>query len=452
MPVSSFMGLETALRGLQAEQEAINTTGHNIANANTPGYSRQTAVRTESPALTIPAYSNVTGGGVQLGTGVDVTTINRIRNAFLDIQYRTQNSNQNQAQTQATLLDQVQTGLAEPGTNGLSKALSNFYSAWSGYANDPTSQANKQVVINDGQTVAETFNAIDQQLQTVQQQVGQQYTSLMAPTGPVALDATQIAQLNKSISQALAAGQSPNDLLDKRDQLIDDLSSLGNVTTSTDTQGMVTVQFGDAATPLVAGTTVNMPAPTALTSAAGGQIGALLGLYDANAVPTGSLQTNYRDVLDGIANQVVNAVNTAYQAGNAAAPVFFAGNSGSTIQVDPAISTATLQAGSNPANPLQADVATAISNLRGTGADQSYAAFVAQVGADVASAQTSQNTAQALQTAITNQRDSVSGVSLDEEMTNLVAFQRGYQASSRMMSTIDSMLDTLINHTGTVGL
>src|SRR5919204_2579044 len=111
--ISSFMGLQTALRGLLATQEAIDTTGHNIANANTPGYSRQQAVLTESNALTIPAYSNVTGGGVQLGTGVDVTTISRIRNVFLDVQYRAQNTTENDASTRADILDQVQTGLAE---------------------------------------------------------------------------------------------------------------------------------------------------------------------------------------------------------------------------------------------------------------------------------------------------------------------------------------------------
>ena len=135
--ISSFMGLQTALRGLLASQEAIDTTGHNIANANTPGYSRQTATMTESNALTIPAYSNVTGGGVQLGTGVDVTTINRIRNAFLDIQFRAQSTTENYAATQSRILDQVQTGLAEPSTHGLASQLSAFWGSWSDLANNP---------------------------------------------------------------------------------------------------------------------------------------------------------------------------------------------------------------------------------------------------------------------------------------------------------------------------
>jgi flagellar hook-associated protein 1 FlgK len=456
MTISSFMGLETALRGLRASQEAIDTTGHNIANANTPGYSRQRVDMTESPALTIPANSNVDGAGVQLGTGVDATSITRVRNAFLDVQYRAQNSHENEAQTQSTILDQIQTGLAEPSDNGLSKAMSNFWKAWSDFANDPTSQAAKQAVINSGQTLAQTFNTIDSQLATVQSQVGQQFSQLISSSGQVESDATQIASLNKSIASAQAAGQNPNDLLDQRDKLLDDLSSLADVTSSVDSTGMVTVTFGHAATPLVQGTTVNMPTATDLTPASGGQIGALLGLYDAAAGGTGTIQTSYRDVLDGVAKQVINDVNTAYQAGDPTVPDFFEWNPASTpaatIQVNPAVTASNVRAGSNAANAMATDVATAIANLRGQGPDQSYSAFVAQVGSDVQSAQNTQQTAQSLLNAIDSQRQSVAGVSLDEEMTNLIAFQRGYQASARMMTTIDSMLDTLINHTGTVGL
>lgn len=455
MAISSYMGLQTALRGLLANQEAIDTTGHNIANANTPGYSRQVADMTESPALTIPAYSNVTGGGVQLGTGVDVTTINRIRNQFLDVQYRAQNTAENGAATQTTILDQVQTGLNEPSSNGLSGAISKFWSAWSDLANNPTSQAARQTVIDRGKTLAQTFNTIDQQLATVQSQAGQQYTALIGPSGQVQSDANEIAQLNASISAAQAAGQNPNDLMDKRDKLIDDLSSLAKVSITTGSNGMVQVNFGDAPAPLVNGTTVTMPQPQDLTSAAGGQIGALLGLYD-QTTGTGTIQTAYRDSLDQVATQVVNTVNAAYNpAADPTIPQFFTVNPASTpaasIGVNPAVTATTLRAGSTGTSGAN-DIALAIAGLSGGQADQTYAAFVSQVGSDVQSTQNTQQTAQSLLSAISNQRESVSGVSLDEEMTNLIGFQRGYQASARMMTTIDSMLDTLINHTGVVGL
>ena len=277
MAISSFMGLQTALRGLLAEQTAIDTTGHNIANANTPGYSRQTADLVTSAPLTVPAYSNVTGGGVQLGTGVDVETINRIRNTFLDVQYRSQNTTANDASTRAGILDQVQTGLAEPSDHGIASQLSAFWNAWSDVANAPQSQAARQALINSATTLTNSFNQVDAQLSTIQSQAATQYADLTGTTGQVQSDANQIATLNQSISAAKAAGQNPNDLLDKRDALIDDLSTLAKVSVSDpNNTGMLQINFGDAATPLVSGTTVTWP--QTMTAAAGGELGALLSL------------------------------------------------------------------------------------------------------------------------------------------------------------------------------
>jgi flagellar hook-associated protein 1 len=435
--ISSFMGLQTALRGLLATQEAIDTTGHNIANASTPGFSRQQAVLTESNALTIPAYSNVTGGGVQLGTGVDVTTISRIRNTFLDIQYRAQNTTENDAKTRADILDQVQTGIAEPSDHGLASQLSAFWNAWSDLANAPTSQAARQTVIGAAQALTQTFNDIDSQLSTIQSQAATQYATLTGSGGQVQNDAQQIAQLNGSIYQALAAGQNPNDLMDKRDQLIDDLSSLGTVSVTDPGNGLLQITFGGGATPLVNGQTVNWP--PSLSATPGGQLGALLNLSG----PTGTI-AGYRTSLDNVANQLITSVNALHTA-----TPFFSGNSAGTIAV--AATPATIQV-STTGNAGANDVALAIAGLRGGATDQSYAAFISQLGTDVQSIQSTQETTQAVLDSIDNQRKSVSGVSLDEEMTNLVQFQRGYQASARMMTTIDEMLDTLVNHTGRVGL
>jgi flagellar hook-associated protein 1 len=305
-------------------------------------------------------------------------------------------------------------------------------------------------VIDSGSTLAQTFNTIDQQLATVESQVGQQFAALTAsPSGQVQTDASQIATLNAEISQATQAGQTPNDLLDQRDHLIDDLSSLAKVSVTSQSNGMVQVSFGDAASPLVSGTTVNWP--QTVTAAAGGKLGALKSLYDSTT-GTGQLAT-YRTSLSAVATQLINNVNAAYNPTGAATPFFTdnAANPAGTIAVNPAVTAATLQT-TTTGNPGANDVALAVAGLQGGQADQSYGTFVAQVGSDVQSTQNSEKTAQSLLQAIDNQRQSVSGVSLDEEMTNLITFQRGYQASARMMTTIDGMLDTLINHTGTVGL
>jgi len=438
MAIPSFTGLQTALRGLTAAQAAIDTTSHNIANANTPGYSRQEAVLTTSPTMTLPSLSVGGGDGIQLGTGVDVSQISRIRDQFLDIQYRAQNSNTSNAQTQTAILNQVQTALDEPSSNGLSTQLQKFWSSWNDLSNSTSgtsAPAARQSVIDAGTTVAQSLNALDQQLATVQSQAAQQYQTLTAsPNGVVANDANQIAHLNAQISQMQAAGMSPNDLLDQRDQLLDSLSGMANISVTDQGNGMVQVNFGDAATPLVSGTTVNWP--QTLTSAAGGQLGSLLGLSDTTS---GQIQA-YRNQLDAISNQLISSVNSLQPSSP-----FFSGNSAATIAV-----TATPNSiqTSSTSDPTGNDLAIQISQLAGGTADQSYASFVAKVGNDTAAAQSTHSTGNSLLQAIDGQRQSVSGVSLDEEMTNLITFQRAYQASARVMNAIDTTLDTLINQVG----
>jgi flagellar hook-associated protein 1 FlgK len=435
MTIPSFTGLQTALRGLTAAQAAIDTTSHNIANANTPGYSRQQAVLTESPTMTLPSLSVGGGNDIQLGTGVDVNQISRIRNQFLDIQYRAQNGNTSNASTQTTILNQVQTGLGEPSANGLSTQLQKFWSAWNNLSNSTSgtsSAAARQSVLDAGTTVAQSLNALDHQMATVQSQTAQQYQTLTAsPNGQVQNYAKQLASLNAEISQQQAAGSSPNDLMDQRDQILDSLSSLANVSVTDQGNGMVGVNFGDAASPLVSGTTVNWP--QTLTSAAGGQLGALLGLSDST---NGQIQS-YRNTLDTIANQLIGSVNSLQPTSP-----FFSGNSASTVAVS---ATANSIQTSSTSNPTGNDLAVQISQLAGGTADQSYATFVAKVGNDTAAAQGTQATGTSLLQAINGQRQSVSGVSLDEEMTNLITFQRAYQASARVMNAIDTTLDTLIN-------
>ncbi len=433
MTLPTMMGLETALRALQVNQEAIDTTGHNIANANTPGYSRQVVDMTESVPLTIPAESNVDGAGVQVGTGVDATTISRVRDQFLDVQYRAQNASTSYATNQSTILDQVQTGLAEPSTHGLSNALSTFWGSWTALASNPQSEAARQAVVDDGTTLAQTFNTINQQLSTLQSQTAQQYTDLTAPNGQVASDAQKVASLNTSIAEAQASGQNANDLMDQRDAALDDLSSLATVSVTPQANGMVNVNFGDGASPLVTGNTVNWPQN--LTSAAGGELGSLLSLSGAG----GQIAT-YQASLDSVAKTLVGAVNALQPTSP-----FFSGNSAGTIGVSATASTlqtsSTGTAGGN-------DLALQIAGLSGGATDQQYATFVANIGSDAQSASNSQQTAQSLLTAIGNQRSSVSGVSMDEEMANLVNFQKAYEAAARVMTTMQSMLDTLINHTG----
>jgi flagellar hook-associated protein 1 FlgK len=437
MPVPTLQGLQTALSGLLAEQRAMDVTANNIANSNTVGYSREKAVMAPTPPIEIPALSELTGNGARLGTGVTVETITRIRNVYLDSQYRTQNSALSASGVSAEVLQQVQSAFDEPSEAGLASQLSAFWGAWTSLSETPTSEAAKTGVVSAGTQLAHTLNSLSAQLATISTQAEEQYAARTGANGEVQGMANQIAQLNGQIRLAEEAGQQPNEMLDRRDLLIDKLSSLAQVTVERQPNGTDTISFGDAAEPLVEGTTVNWPQE--LTPAAGGQLGALLSLTS----PTGTL-ASYREALDGIAATLAGNVNALHTS-----TPFFAGETAATLTV--AVSPAEVQTSSTGAAGGN-DVAIAIANLRGGAADQAYSGLIERLGADVKTAQDEQANLQTTLTAIDSQRQSVSGVSLDEEMTNLIAFQRGYQASARTLTAMDSMLETLIEHTGVVGL
>jgi flagellar hook-associated protein 1 len=499
MPIPSFTGLQTALSGLEAAQAELDTTGQNISNESTPGYSRQEVVTQASASLTLPAVSAPTGTGAQLGTGTTITDITRVRDQYLDAQYRTQNSAYNDSSTTYNILNQVQTALGDSDSTGLSTALNNFLTSWSALGTDPSSPAAQQAVVSSGQTVVDTFNQLSSQLSTLEQQVYSspgstvpgQWNSLVAyvgdgtsqADGPVANDAAQIASLNTQISQSEAGGQTPNNLLDQRDELIDDLSQYGNVNVVDNTGGTVTVYFGAQGTatpptiPALVGPGVSDPSNNPqipagvdftdnLTDAnagagAGGQLGALASLYDASS-NTGTLAT-YGSMLDNIASDLVTAVNGATQSGNPAASFFVpAGTTASSIAVNTASASnpAGFTIGSTPP-PFTSAEANAVAGLADgsteatlnlPNASEDYDSFDTLIGTNVQSANSDQTTQQSLLTAIGNQRESVSGVSLDEEMTNLITYQQAYQASARMMTAIDDTLQTLISMGSSAGM
>lgn len=433
MSIPTLQGLQTALSGLLAEQQAIDVTGHNITNANTEGYSRQRTVLQTNEPMHIAALSSVTGEGGQLGTGVSVATYTRIRNAYLDAQYRTQSSALGAANAQTEELQQAQGAFAEPSSTGLASQLSAFWGAWGELADSPSSEAAKVGVVSAATQLTGTLHQLQSQLQSIEGQTAAQYAAITGPTGEVAGDAAQIAQLNHQIKLSLQAHQQPNDLEDRRDLLIDKLSTLANVTVTKEADGTDTVTFGNAAKPLVEGATVNWP--QALTPAAGGQLGALLELSS----PSGAL-ASYQSALDEVAATLSSSVNALHTA-----TPFFKGATAATIEV--AVTPKTVQTSSEGTSGGN-DVALAIAGLRGGAADQRYTALVAQLGGNVQDAKANQTNSQAVLNAVSGQRQSVSGVSLDEEMTNLITFQRGYQASARALTVMDEMLDTLINHTG----
>jgi flagellar hook-associated protein 1 len=437
MSIPTLQGLQTALSGLLASQEALDVTSNNISNAQTPGYTRQTAVMETSRPLTIQALSLVTGDGAKLGTGVGVAQITRIRNSYLDGQYRAESSTLGEASTTAEVLGQVQSSLDEPTSSGLSAQLSAFWTAWNDLANSPSSAAAREGVVTAGKNLATTLNQLSSKVEAAAGEAASRYETITGAKGEVQSDAEQIASLNNQIKLALGAGQQPNELLDRRDQLIDNLSKLAGVSVTEHEDGTITLGFGNAAEPLVEGGTVHWP--QALSTAAGGQLGALLSLTSASG-PLAGYKASLNEVAAGLAESV-NALQSETP--------FFSGTTAASI----AVSATGEQIQTGPAGePGANNLAQSIANLRGGTADQRWSAFVTQVGSDVQSAKQTEAGAQAMVTAVEERRQQVSGVSTDEEMTQLVTFQRGYEASARVMTAMDQMLETLIEHTGLVGL
>jgi flagellar hook-associated protein 1 FlgK len=439
MPISSFSGLNLSLRALLAEQRGLDTTAQNIANANTVGYTRQEAVFSASAPYQVQAGALQNGAGAQLGQGVDVLTYQRVRDQFSDLQFRAQQMTLGQQQTVAEGLDQAQDLLSEPGGSGLQSMLSKFFDSWQTLASNPTSTAAQNAVLGQAKVVTDQLNAVAKGLTDLQANASGQITNLLDPNGPVKAKADEIAQLNVAIGQATALGQQPNDLLDRRDQLLDDLSKIGSVSVTDQGNGRISVGFAGVTPQLVDATnTVNLPAAASITSGSGGTLGGLADL----ASPTGTVASLLTD-LDGIASGLATSVNTAY--GSA----FFSGATAATI----AVGATSVTAASATEGPGGNARALAVAGQREQGPTlATYADFVARVGAEQAGAAQKATTAKTLAAATEERRQSVNGVSMDEEMTNLVRFQRGYQAASRAFSTMDEMLDVLINRTGRVGL
>jgi flagellar hook-associated protein 1 FlgK len=448
MPISSFYGMQTSLRGLIAQQRMLDTTGHNIANASTVGYSRQEALLSASLAQQVTVSGSSVAVGSHLGSGVDVQGFRRIRDQFLDAQYRAQNTNVSDWKARAEGLDSAELSLNEPSDTGLQAQLTKFWGAWSDLSKSPDDQAAKQALVQQAGALTDTIHSVRSQMVDAQSAATGQYDQIAGPGGDVEKISTELAGLNKTISSFLVNGDSPNDLMDRRDQLIDQLSQYGQVSVDQLATGSTNVSFVDGATgtkyPIVTDQTADWAGPPATGWSPGGQMGGLLAI----GKPGGTID-GYLTSIDSFAGSLATAVNNAYGG------TFFTTGpaAGATIDVAAPIQAAPASIVSGTGASGSNDLAMAVSALRGNAAiDGVYKAFVAKVGGDLNESTRMQTNAQVLADSVQDRRQSVSGVSMDEEMSNLVRFQRAYQASARAMSTMDEMLDVLINRTGKVGL
>ncbi|MDA0184227.1 flagellar hook-associated protein FlgK [Solirubrobacter phytolaccae] len=441
--------MQTSLKGLLAHQRMLDTTGHNIANASTQGYSRQEVTLQASRAMQLTVATPTGGVGAQLGSGVDVTGFRRIRDQFLDSQYRAQNTNLNEWTAKADALDTAELSLSEPGTDGINAQLATFWNAWSDLAGAANDSSAKQSLIQKSNGLADSIQSVRGQMLAAQQGAQGQYDAIAGAGGEVEKIAAELAGLNNVIARSMTIGETPNDLLDRRDVLIDQLSGYGQVSVENLDNGSMNVSFVDRGTgtsyPVVTDRTASWSGPPVGGWDPGGEMGGLLAVGKS---PGGTID-GYLNQLDTITSSLVSTVNAAY-----GGEFFSVGTpAGATIKVADALQANPTSVTSGSGAAGSNDIALKISQLRGNASiDGAYKSFVAKVGGDLNESQRMQGNALILADSVENRRQSVAGVSMDEEMSNLVRFQRAYQASARAMSTMDEMLDVLINRTGKVGL
>ncbi|MGI5922255.1 MAG: flagellar hook-associated protein FlgK [Syntrophomonadaceae bacterium] len=240
--MSTFMGLEIGKRSIMTHQTALNITGHNVANANTAGYTRQVAnITTTAPWHTPVLTGNAAVG--QMGTGVQVSDIQRLRDAFVDAQIRHENKTEGYWESLQNTYAKIEVILNEPSENGLRSVMDQFWQAWQDLSASPESDAVRAVVAERGAALADTFNHTYRQLVDLREDLN---ASVKVKVDEINSIAQQIKDLNLQILTITNAGKQPNDLLDKRDLLLDDLSKIVDITIYEEPDtGMVAVQAGD---------------------------------------------------------------------------------------------------------------------------------------------------------------------------------------------------------------
>jgi len=517
---STFHGLEVSKRGLFAQQSALNTTSHNIANTNTEGYTRQRANMKATTGLPYPGLNASREPGL-LGTGVTVTDLQRIREDFLDVQFRTENKHFGYWEARRDGLEKIEVIMNEPSETGLQKVMDELWKSWQDLSKDPHSLSARAVVRQRAIAVAETFSALTTSLTELQNDLDNVVNVKVIDINSMA---QQIANLNRQIGDVVPHGYQPNDLYDQRDVLLDKLAKMADIKVTNGTNGMVNVTI-DGKELVNGANSVTMaaqenPATGFVEITLGGepfvpQSGSLLGTFEARGVATvdangvvtktgpvpdmirrlDQLATNLVKEINDLHRQGMNLFDVANRKNNPAAPLqdlpFFVDAdaaaadpntktypiSAAKLRVNPAI-LASLNSiaaakpetsGTSAGTSFQGDGRNALDIAAikfkmiqiGTGPngqpetatlDDFYRYSIAQLGVDSQEAQRMEKNSEILVGQVETQRQSVSGVSLDEEMAEMVKYQHAYNASARVMTSMDEVLDKIINGMGRVGL
>ncbi|MFK0524703.1 flagellar hook-associated protein FlgK [Paenibacillus illinoisensis] len=514
---STFHSIETAKRSLFTQTTALSTTGHNVANANTEGYSRQKVNMQASIPMEPFAFLHSTTPG-QLGTGVEFDSITRVREKFLDDQYRNENTNFGSWSIQRDTLEKLEAIVNEPSDTGFRTVMDNFYKSWSDLSKNPEDVTARRIVKETTLALTDAMNQISRQLDNLSQDLD---NNIAVKANEVQGYLGNIANLNSAIVKVESLGDNANDLRDQRDLMTDKLSKIMNITVTDSPQGYQIQMNGEA---LVTGGAVTTEVTsdflnTAYTAGTltNGEVHGMIKSRDtlvsdyrkqmdelANTLANGDIQITIpagsvlpdNTVLDGVTytgamrkldndlTVTVKGLNGLHQLGYSmdgttapGIPFFTASGGGTTITAGNISLNAEILADPNKiASSLRTTdttgteavikgnntLAILIANLKDTPMKSSdglrnatigaqFSAIVGQLGVQSQEAARQTSNTEFLVQQVETRRQSVSGVSLDEEMANMIKFQHAYSASARFMTTYDELLDKLINSTGTVG-
>jgi flagellar hook-associated protein 1 FlgK len=473
--MSTFSGLGTALSSLIAQRQALEVSGQNIANANTVGYTRQRASISSLPAASVSSMFSTNNGP---GQGTRVTGIERLGDLFIDARVRSETSGAAYISARASAYTTLEQSVGEPSTTGLSTQLSNLWAGFQDVANTPNKDSARAVLLENANAVvdriATLYNAADTQWT-------QAHTTTVALVDQVNTTAANVADLNTRILSITNTGGSANELMDQRDQRVTQLSGLVGATARVRDNGTVDVLVagnalvsGAATKPLV------VTGPTVFSAATAGQSvgvewasrpgvavgldgGRVAGLMSVLAPPSGGaggMLTEAAASYDALATKITTSVNALHSGATTVSGAlggdFFAidpmkpASLGLSVAITDPAKIAVADATKGALDGSVADKIAALGSAS-DGPDASWSATVVQLGVRTASASSRATVAEASRSSAASQQLSQASVDVDEESTNMLAYQRAYEGSARVLTAIDAMLDTLINRTGLVG-
>jgi len=460
--------LNMAAQSLQTQMTGVQVTGQNLANVGTTGYARQTVDIQSTPDI-------ATSIGPE-GSGADATSIQQVVSSFLNSQVQSQqsvsgywSSQQTALQTAQTNLDEFLSGTAgasgsstDTSSTGLSAQMSGLFSSFSSLAASPTSASAQQAVVSQAQNLASTFNQVDSSLSSLKDSLN---SSLTTDVGSANELLSNIASLNGEINSAEFSGGTANELLDTREQDLENLSKLTDIQTTTGTGSAVNVTIGGQT--LVSGSQVldslqtydagsgqmlvqTATSGTALTLTGG----SIQGTIDARDGTLATLQSGVNQLASTLITQVNAAQDAGYSATGTSGTTFFTGTDASDIGVNSTLAgnpsliqtSGTATAGGDNSVALQlANLASASQTTLGNQTfSDSYDQTVAGLGDALQTANDQVSNQTAVTTMLQTQQNDLSGVNVDEEMTNLMGFQRAYEASAQLVTTLNTMMgDTL---------